>query len=129
MAPYRTQTKIIADILTTARDMNTGGDGVGITMLLRKGNVSYSRMTKLITDLVGAGLLVELRPRKECQVQDKRQGPDLPSRLRPVRGLRAVVRPQTLKTRRFADSPPRARRTLLRSNFYPHSPLPRPDNR
>ena len=29
MAQYRTQTKIIADILVTARDMNTAGDGVG----------------------------------------------------------------------------------------------------
>ena len=73
MAPYRTQTKIIADILTTARDMNTGGDGVGITMLLRKGNVSYSRMTKLITDLVGAGLLVELNLEKSAKykISDK----------------------------------------------------------
>jgi predicted transcriptional regulator len=59
MPQYRTQGKIIADILTTARDMNTDGQGVGITTLLRRGNVSYSRMTKLIVDLVGAGLLLE----------------------------------------------------------------------
>jgi predicted transcriptional regulator len=59
MPQYRTQGKIIADILTTARDMNTDGQGVGITTLLRRGNVSYSRMTKLIVELVGAGLLVE----------------------------------------------------------------------
>jgi predicted transcriptional regulator len=39
--------------------MNTDGQGVGITTLLRRGNVSYSRMTKLIVELVGAGLLVE----------------------------------------------------------------------
>ena len=73
MAQYRTQTKIIADILATARDMNTGGDGVGITTLLRKGNVSYTRMTKLITDLVGAGLLVELNVEKNSKyaISDK----------------------------------------------------------
>jgi len=73
MAQYRTQTKIIADILTTARDMNTGGDGVGITTLLRRGNVSYARMTKLITDLVGAGLLVELNVEKNSKyaISDK----------------------------------------------------------
>jgi predicted transcriptional regulator len=59
MPQYRTQGKIIADILATARDMNTGGQGVGITTLLRRGNVSYSRMTKLIVELVGAGLLLE----------------------------------------------------------------------
>jgi predicted transcriptional regulator len=39
--------------------MSPGDDGVGITTLLRKGNVSYSRMTKLIAELVGTGLLVE----------------------------------------------------------------------
>lgn len=67
MAQYRTQTKIIADILVTARDMNTAGDGVGITTLLRKGNVSYNRMTKLIADLVGAGLLEELTLEKNAK--------------------------------------------------------------
>ena len=59
MPQYRTQGKIIADILATARDHNQDGEGVGITTLLRRGNVSYSRMTKLIVDLVGAGLLLE----------------------------------------------------------------------
>jgi len=59
MPQYRTQGRIIADILATARDMNTEGQGVGITTLLRRGNVSYSRMTKLIVELVGAGLLLE----------------------------------------------------------------------
>ncbi len=59
MPQYRTQGKIIADILATARDMNTDGQGVGITTLLRRGNVSYARMTKLIVELVGAGLLLE----------------------------------------------------------------------
>jgi predicted transcriptional regulator len=73
MAQYRTQTKIIADILATARDLNTAGEGVGITTLLRRGNVSYSRMTKLITDLVGAGLLVELNVEKNSKykISDK----------------------------------------------------------
>lgn len=59
MPQYRTQGRIIADILATARDMNTEGQGVGITTLLRRGNVSYTRMSKLIVELVGAGLLLE----------------------------------------------------------------------
>lgn len=73
MVQYRTQTKIIADILVTARDMNTAGDGVGITLLLRRGNVSYTRMSKLISDLVGAGLLVELNLEKNSKykISDK----------------------------------------------------------
>lgn len=60
MAQYRTQVRIIADVLSTARDMNTEGDGVGVTALLRKGNMSYTRMTKLLLELVGSGLLTEL---------------------------------------------------------------------
>ena len=59
MPQYRTQGKIIADILTTARDLSQDGQGVGITTLLRRGNVSYTRMSKLIVELVGAGLLLE----------------------------------------------------------------------
>ena len=64
MVQYRTQVRIIADVLSTARDMNTEGSGVGITMLLRKGNLSYIRMNKLLTELVGSGLLVELSKEK-----------------------------------------------------------------
>jgi len=54
---YRTQ--VIADVLSTASDMNMDDDGVGITALLRRGNMSYVRMTKLLVDLVGTGFLVE----------------------------------------------------------------------
>ena len=60
MVQYRTQVRIIADVLSTARDMNTEGAGVGITTLLRRGNMSYVRMTKLLSELVGSGLLVAL---------------------------------------------------------------------
>ena len=60
MAQYRTQVKIIADVLVTARDMNTEGTGVGVTTLLRKGNMSYTRMSKLLHEFVGSGLLLEL---------------------------------------------------------------------
>lgn len=73
MPQYRTQGKIIADILTTARDMNQDGQGVGITTLLRRGNVSYTRLTKLIVDLVGAGLLLEetLEKSSKYRISDK----------------------------------------------------------
>ncbi|QQG49080.1 MAG: transcriptional regulator [archaeon] len=64
MAQYRTQVRIIADVLSTARDMNTEGTGVGVTTLLRKGNMSYTRMSKLLSELVGSGLLLELSGEK-----------------------------------------------------------------
>ncbi|HVC26841.1 MAG TPA: winged helix-turn-helix domain-containing protein [Nitrososphaerales archaeon] len=73
MPQYRTQGKIIADILATARDLNQDGQGVGITTLLRRGNVSYSRMAKLIVELVGAGLLLEetLEKNAKYKISDK----------------------------------------------------------
>ncbi len=64
MAQYRTQVRIIADVLSTARDLNTEGTGVGVTALLRRGNLSYTRMSKLLSELVGSGLLVELNGEK-----------------------------------------------------------------
>lgn len=73
MAPYRTQVRIIADVLSTAKDMNTEGNGVGVTTLLRKGNMSYSRMSKLLSSLVGSGLLLELSGEKisKYKISDK----------------------------------------------------------
>ena len=73
MAQYRTQVRIIADVLSTARDMNTEGEGVGVTTLLRRGNMSYTRMTKLLVELVGSGLLVELEGDKvsKYMISDK----------------------------------------------------------
>jgi predicted transcriptional regulator len=64
MAQYRTQVRIIADVLSSARDLNTEGQGVGVTALLRKGNMSYTRMSKLLSELVGSGLLLELNADK-----------------------------------------------------------------
>lgn len=60
MAQYRTQVRIIADVLSTARDLNTEGTGVGVTALLRRANMSYVRLSKLLSELVGSGLLTEL---------------------------------------------------------------------
>jgi len=73
VAQYRTQFRIIADVLSTARDHNTEGTGVGVTTLLRKGNMSYTRMSKLLAELVGSGLLLELNKDKisKYMISDK----------------------------------------------------------
>jgi len=73
MAQYRTQVRIIADVLSSARDLNTEGEGVGVTALLRKGNMSYTRMSKLLSELVGSGLLLELNSDKisKYMISDK----------------------------------------------------------
>jgi predicted transcriptional regulator len=73
MAQYRTQVRIIADVLSTARDLNTEGSGVGVTALLRRRNMSYTRMSKLLSELVGSGLLLELNSEKisKYMISDK----------------------------------------------------------
>ena len=65
MARYRTPTEIVADVLSAALDANTEGHGIGITALARRGNLPHSRMTKLVADLVGAGLLLESERERE----------------------------------------------------------------
>lgn len=74
MAQYRTQVRIIADVLVTARDQNTEGAGVGVTTLLRKGNMSYTRMSKLLSELVGSGLLLELNREKASKYMISEKG-------------------------------------------------------
>lgn len=64
MVQYRTQVKIIADLLKTAVQENQDGSGVGITTLTRKGNIPYSRLTKIVSELVGAGLLRQVETDK-----------------------------------------------------------------
>ena len=57
---YRTHVRIIADILNTARDYSDNGTGVSITVLIRRANVSYGRITKIVSRLVDGGLLEEI---------------------------------------------------------------------
>lgn len=55
---YRTRVGIVADLLTAA--MRSDGDGVGISAIIRKGNMSYSRAVEMLHSLVQAGLLSEV---------------------------------------------------------------------
>lgn len=55
---YRTQVRIIADVLCAARDLGKDS-GVGVTMLLRKANLSHPRLMHILSDLVKSGLLFE----------------------------------------------------------------------
>ena len=57
MAEYRTHMKIIGDILVTARDDLQDEDGATITYLIRKANISHSRISRILKTLVSQGLL------------------------------------------------------------------------
>ena len=57
MTEYRTHMKIIGDILSTTRDDLQDEDGATITYLIRKANISHSRISRILTTLVSQGLL------------------------------------------------------------------------
>jgi predicted transcriptional regulator len=55
MVTYRNSTQIVADLLTATEQY--GQEGIMITPLLTKANLSHSRLTKFIENLTGAGLI------------------------------------------------------------------------
>ena len=57
MAEYRTHMKIIGDILATTRDNLQDEDGASVTYLIRKANISHSRISSILKTLVSQGLL------------------------------------------------------------------------
>ena len=60
MAEYRTQMKIIGDILSTTRDDLQDEDGATVTYLIRKANISHSRISRILKTLVSQGLLEQV---------------------------------------------------------------------
>ena len=60
MAEYRTHMKIIGDILYTARDDLQDENGATVTYLIRKANVSHSRISGILRTLVSQGLLEQV---------------------------------------------------------------------
>ncbi len=55
MVTYRNSTQIVADLLTATEQY--GQEGIKITPLLTKANLSHSRITKFVENLTGAGLI------------------------------------------------------------------------
>ncbi|MBI2648902.1 MAG: winged helix-turn-helix domain-containing protein [Thaumarchaeota archaeon] len=64
MPVYRNQNRIVADVLAAVRDARAEGRDVTVTLVMRKSNLSYSRLTKLLVQLVGSGLLEERESRR-----------------------------------------------------------------
>ena len=59
MPSNRTHLKIITDVLKTARD-NHQEEGIGISTLLRGGNLPYNRLKALVANLIKHDLLEEI---------------------------------------------------------------------
>ena len=60
MTEYRTHMKIIGDILSTTRDDLQDEDGATVTYLIRKANISHSRISRILKTLVTQGLLEQV---------------------------------------------------------------------
>lgn len=52
--------RIIGDILSTTRDELQDEDGASVTYLIRKANVSHSRISRILKNLVSHGLLEQV---------------------------------------------------------------------
>ena len=55
MASYRTSMQIVGDLLTVTKE--SGQDGIKTTALISKANVPHSRLSKLVSNLIGSGLI------------------------------------------------------------------------
>lgn len=60
MTEYRTHMRIIGDILSTTRDELEDETGASITYLIRKANISHSRISRILKTLVSQGLLEQV---------------------------------------------------------------------
>jgi len=55
MVMYRTSMQIVRDLLTVTEE--SGVNGINVTALLTKANLSHSRLSKFMENLTGAGLI------------------------------------------------------------------------
>jgi len=71
---YRTHMNIIGDILSTARDEIPDENGASVTYLIRKANVSYGRISKILETLVQQGLLEQTSSARACKYRISNRG-------------------------------------------------------
>jgi len=84
-ATYRTHMSIIGDILTTTRDESPDESGSSVTYLIRKANVSYGRLAKILETLVEQGLLEQSSSERACRYRISPRGREF---LQAYRGFR-----------------------------------------
>ena len=59
MPVYRNSTQIVCDLLTVTQ--NSGQNGIAITPLCQKGNLSHPRLRNILAKLTGSGLINEIK--------------------------------------------------------------------
>jgi len=73
MQQYRTRPKIISDVLSKARSSAKDG-GANISGFMRSCNLSHSVAVNLLSELVGAGLLLESRDERTTKYRISERG-------------------------------------------------------
>jgi len=76
---------IIGDILTTTRDEIPDEAGASVTYLIRKANISYGRISKILETLVQQGLLEQTSSDRACKYKISSRGREF---LQAYRGFR-----------------------------------------
>jgi predicted transcriptional regulator len=76
---------IIGDILTTTRDEVPDEAGASVTYLIRKANISYGRISKILETLVQQGLLEQTSSDRACKYKISSKGREF---LQAYRGFR-----------------------------------------
>ena len=67
MGTYRKQIQIVGDILDAAEELTIDQEGASITKLIQKANISHSRISKILTNLVSQGLLEQVDSNRACK--------------------------------------------------------------
>ena len=67
MGTYRKQIQIVGDILDAAEELTIDQEGASITKLIQKANISHSRISKILTNLVSQGLLEQVDSKRACK--------------------------------------------------------------
>jgi predicted transcriptional regulator len=76
---------IIGDILSTTRDEVPDDTGASVTYLIRKANISYGRISRILETLVQQGLLEQSSSDRACKYKISPRGREF---LQAYRGFR-----------------------------------------
>ncbi len=74
MTEYRTHMRIIGDILSTTRDDLQDENGASVTYLIRKANISHSRISRILKTLVNQGLLEQVEVQGSAKYRISQSG-------------------------------------------------------
>ena len=74
MASYRTQIKIVGEILDRTMDSIDEHDGTNITHLIRKANISHGRLSIILNNLISQGLLEQINSKGSCRYKISSSG-------------------------------------------------------